>query len=755
MEINRSLCCAAWGGVLWSSCAIAAIDVTGFPTELKVDYRLPFKSISRANLGLREKEVFSFVWHPNADRSHCLFAEKWVMYAIQGMVNRAGPMIWLDHSEFGYLSDVHWRKWYQEQHGFVFLDQGSGLGDLLKSSAGCFNGVVVYDDCDSDNHFLAANIASLNLCIPVSVSVYEKHRSAFDGLPVVLYLSAERLSRQTAYNWIATNCIPLMDRTCSYCPDARFADNLMGPLEWYEYALGADIGFYFKCPIYNVSSLPAPSAHVAGGPNPQGIGMEGSPEDHAAFATIMQQLLPPARCYGWGTAEADQSRWGHVMVHTPGSCNLSFHAAVKPLTKLPFVQNTTPRIAKPEPKVYIAFTANEGDTMGVKCNLHWGGWENARQGKVPVTWYVNPFLIKRFPAVFDYYFMTSTPNDYFACAPSGAGYCHLDFAQPKDAERFIKFSAEVIRETINVREVSLWASDRNYEHELMARYYSDLRGILPKPMGAHQYGWLSFTETKHLPVLRAGDAYYWFLRWGELVRKNGADGWSLDYDKIIRFIEEARASRAEPCFIEFYGLQNDLPDCIAELREKLDPRLCEIVDLGTLMHLAAQVQPSTLDLAEPGDPTVGEGVQPAVGGTIPWTDKTWREAGNWIGLNGASVSQTPNGIKISLAKDQLWGLAQINSVRLPLNCTSLRMTIKSLTGGSWVLKITDTFDPTGALRDYVPLGEFPHLGTYTQSIDPALVEIVRSGRPLKSISIGCAGAAGAEVVFEDLSFFSE
>ncbi|MHB8968849.1 MAG: protein kinase domain-containing protein [Pirellulaceae bacterium] len=144
----------------------------------------------------------------------------------------------------------------------------------------------------------------------------------------------------------------------------------------------------------------------------------------------------------------------------------------------------------------------------------------------------------------------------------------------------------------------------------MARYYPNLRGILPKPMGTHPYGWLSFTETNHLPVLRAGDAYYWFLQWGELVRKNGADGWSLDYDKIIHFIEGSAASQAGPCFMEFYGLQNDLPDCIAELRAKLDPRQCEIVDLGTLMHLAAQVQPSTLGLTPPAKPNAGDGEQP-------------------------------------------------------------------------------------------------------------------------------------------------
>ena len=753
--------------------ACFAQTVGKLPTELRGDYRFPPRVIRAADLGLRPKEVLSFLWHSEPEsapggraRLVAQFDEKWTRYAIQGLANRAEPLVWHDHSVFGYKTELVWRAWYTDKHGFRFIDRGGSFDDFLRVFVPHFNGLVLYDAANSDNHFVAANIANANFCVPVSTALYQTHRASFGSARLVAYIARDRFpSRRAAYDWVLANCAPRLDLSCSYCPDARFPDNPMGPNGWPDYLIGADVAFKLKALIYNVSSLQAPSTLVAGGPNPEGTPLSGSSDDYGAFDAIMRRLHAPAMCYSWGTAEADQSRWGHSMVHTPGSCNLSFHAAVKPLVRLPFHQDDRPRVATPRRKVYLAFTSNEGDTLGLKCNLQWWGWPGSQvcdqlaqyrgagtpkldwsdhrpRCTVPRTWYLNPALVERFPAIFDYYFMTKTDSDYFACGPSGAGYVHMDFMTPEQIGAHVRSTAAVIRRTINLREVCLWGCNAQFAFDALADSLPGVRGILPKPSGAHGFGWLSRAGAHEVPVLSAGAAYYWMCRWGKIQGNH----WDLDWKAITEYLNTLYETRPLPAYIEFYGLQNDIPDCLGELQKRLDPEKFEIVDLGTLMHLAGQTPPSSLGLkALPAG-----GGAPAARG---WSQALWRDPANWEGLNGATASATERGIEVQLAPGSNWGLLRLKDVVLPPGSNQMNMSVTALSGGSWVIKIQDAYDaPNGPVADYIPFGEFPHLGRYATTLDPALQEIIRAGRPVRGISIGCSGVPGAQVVFEDLEF---
>ncbi|MCX6360448.1 MAG: GxGYxYP family putative glycoside hydrolase [Armatimonadetes bacterium] len=760
------LCVLGLLGAVTPACRVDAAPLRGW-------YGLPARRITPRDLGLKPREVLSFVWHGEpqfapgaAARLLPLFDEKWTRYAIQGMVNRSGPLVWLDHTTYGYKTEYVWRAWYRDKHGFRFVSKGPSFDAFVRALVPHFNGLILYDAANSDNHFVAGNIASANFCVPVSTDLYRRHRGAFGAARVVATVGRNQFpSRRAAYGWLLANCLPRLDPGCSYCPDARFPDNLMGPNEWPDYLIGADVGFHQKAFLYNISSLQASSTLVAGGPNPQGAGLAGSPDDAATFAAIMRKLRAPAVCYGWGTAEADQSRWGHSMVHTPGAGNLSFHAAVKPLVKLPFRQDDRPRVDTPKKKVYIAFTSNEGDTLGLKANLQWWGWTGSQvydalarfdgdeaprldwsdhrpRCDVPRTWYLNPLLVARFPALFDYYFLTKTPADHFACAPSGAGYVHMDFMPPGLADKHLRNTARIIRETLNVREVSLWGSSQQAAFDALARELPGIRGILPKPSGAHRYGWLSFAGPSRTPVLSAGDAYYCMMTWGKVEGNH----WTIDWDKLLGYLNKVYAERGRPAFLEFYGLQNDLPEALGELRKRLDPERFEIVDLGTLMHLAAQAPASRRGVAE--RPAEVQTTAP-----LPWSNALWRRAENWQGVNGATVTATARGIRVKLAPEAKWGLARLPGILLPACCGQMNMTVRSLTGGSWVIKLQGRFDaPDSPLADYIPFGEFPHLGRYATTLDPAVQEMARAGEPLEGLYIGCSGIPGAEVVFEDLAF---
>ncbi len=56
-------------------------------------------------------------------------------------------------------------------------------------------------------------------------------------------------------------------------------------------------------------------------------------------------------------------------------------------------------------------------------------WDDPKRGKLPLMWCISPVLDRRAPMAMDYMRRTATPNDYFAAADNGAGYCEPGMLQ--------------------------------------------------------------------------------------------------------------------------------------------------------------------------------------------------------------------------------------------------------------------------------------------------------------------------------------
>ncbi|UCD49408.1 MAG: hypothetical protein JSW27_17980, partial [Phycisphaerales bacterium] len=56
-------------------------------------------------------------------------------------------------------------------------------------------------------------------------------------------------------------------------------------------------------------------------------------------------------------------------------------------------------------------------------------WDDPARGQVPMMWCISPVLDRRAPMAMDYMRRTATPNDYFASADNGAGYCEPGMLQ--------------------------------------------------------------------------------------------------------------------------------------------------------------------------------------------------------------------------------------------------------------------------------------------------------------------------------------
>jgi hypothetical protein len=60
-------------------------------------------------------------------------------------------------------------------------------------------------------------------------------------------------------------------------------------------------------------------------------------------------------------------------------------------------------------------------------------WDDPARGRIPMMWCISPILDRRAPMAMDYLRRTATPNDYFAAADNGAGYCEPGMLQePRD-----------------------------------------------------------------------------------------------------------------------------------------------------------------------------------------------------------------------------------------------------------------------------------------------------------------------------------
>ncbi len=82
----------------------------------------------------------------------------------------------------------------------------------------------------------------------------------------------------------------------------------------------------------------------------------------------------------------------------------------------------TPRKPALENKIYLAVFLSDGDNVQYCQHAMSGLWDNPARGTIPINWTVSPALADLGPGLLNFYYNTSTPNDFLASGPSGLGY---------------------------------------------------------------------------------------------------------------------------------------------------------------------------------------------------------------------------------------------------------------------------------------------------------------------------------------------
>lgn len=743
--------------------------------DLKADLGFSDRRVASADLGLADKEVLAVrLFDEPLVKGKCAFDEKMLMMAIEGMINRHGPLVFLDLTPSGWRGDATWLKYYGETRGFHFVGQEQGFADFIKRTAPVFNGIVLYDPTPSDNHWLAMNLASLNFCLPVSRRIYDAHRDCFGKLPVVVDLPINALTRTEINDWMIREILPKTDLTAAYTPAIDFPDLKLN-LPWEELGLSVDYPFYRKLFMFNISPLPAKIQTFPGA--------DGSPDMARQYDQIMRSLTPPAMMFGWCVSEAEFCKYGHIQCCSAAASNLSFHAVVKPLAPPPYRQDLRPRIDKPEKKIYLSFCANEGDTLVVLTQLYYGdSWLDPGRGKVPLNWPINPYFAKLFPSLVEYYFRTKTDKDYFLCGPSGAGYVHPDAMKKADLDRYIAFTGRWMREGATTREIILWEGRDPAVQKAYADGIPDLRGLTVKPEQIYPWGEMLVAGGRDVPVLREPCAtQYWLVNKRFVTQHSYADPekvgrvravLKVDVAEFLKYLDELDHHVEKPYCLMVYGLQVNLPSEIAGIQDALDKRRFEIVDMGTLCHLAGQEAGRVkYEAAAMLDPKRNLAAVPPPAGTVAWKPELLKDVARWRPYGKSAVSTGSGGLRLQIPAGETSAAMELSGVLVPPSATRVRIRVSGVSGCRWVLEMDGEFDnePVEAINiegrrekrlraSWQPFSEWSPHRRFPESddrpLDKRFIANAMQGRPV-SLWVKIQGSEGGYADFESLDFVGD
>ena len=354
--------------------------------------------------------------------------------ALQGLANREAPRVFLQtgardwimslkskevtHSpavqeKYRGVDDI-WREYYAARHGLKFKDVAS-LDELVSKVGHGVKGTILYDEKNGGNMVVAVTLAGVRDAVPVTDRVLAAS-PALSRLPVLEDIRGRFPDALAAQRWAIENLLP----SCS--KDGVFS--FTGGID----AVALDLAVSRRLFVYRLSHLfpectPTQKDRSAFESAPGGM----NPPDAPLVRTILSHLNPISPVWGWGGPREeiflDAVSRGSAFIMCAQVPNGSFHAGI-PKPQKPFRQrHLRPEDIVVQPKHYIAFMVNEGDTFKCAGSMMLNGsWLEPERGQLPINWGISPYLCEKMPGMMAYFYETMTTNDYFFDGPAGYGY---------------------------------------------------------------------------------------------------------------------------------------------------------------------------------------------------------------------------------------------------------------------------------------------------------------------------------------------
>jgi hypothetical protein len=530
----------------------------------------------------------------------------------------------------------------------------------------------------------------------------------FRGMKVVEDLRGRFPSDVAAYRWALDDLMPLCTKRLAFCAGHNHGDSVLGGDP--SITLGLDYPIAQKAFVFNLSPGGVPFGY-------NGKDYPGYPEQAKLFDEIMSHLDRPAGIYGWSEPEflycERVSRGGNFVVCSAAP-NTSFWAKV-PARKDLHLPSPPPRKRPLEAKYYITFQTNEGDTPKILAGLMSDEWISPKRGSVPIAWGIDPYTAQEFPALFEYYATTATPNDSFFAGASGAGYTYPWHMPNLDAyARHVRRLIDAYGPDV----VDVWESGLHLDKFEQYQRILKVACLTQQTCGAATNNWLA----DGTPVISADSRLYYY----QLDAKDPVGD-------IQRRIEAIAASQEPPYFILCYGgLGYGLPgtrliDVVQGVQSRLPADKFEIVGMQDMAVLARQAGQFSVALDRLGV---------APGGTVEMT-LSLRNPDGKSGSAGRVDWALPEGWRASEARWDHGPVPPHTTVTYPVTLTA------GIQVGPVAISCTDSrsgavrgvrmnvYAASESLADFSPAGGWKETGA-TLAVDHGVAKITTPA-PFSSI----------------------
>ena len=367
---------------------------------------------------------------------------------VQGIMNRESPHKvyidcntetkgWLDvlSEDDRWLADAEWLEL-------------SGFEELLKFSKDYIKTVIIWDPDVPATVNVACTMAGVEDGVAMTKVMYDKYKGVLNSDVVVKNLVGKFTgdisgsAKIDAYVWAIENYLEKglcsTDYICSYIDSFSYRQS--GNM---SYTVVRDWGVYHRAFVYDLS----PWGDEAPLDDPdQKVGLDKqtllriydymlkATKDTAPFEVcgfFEHQKYSQAGNNSSSIHGTVKTEWEYAALMTPyngyhNTCidaayNESFHGLYKGAQQL---DNNRPDeyIDLEEDVVYICFFMGDYDSTHPVYRYLKQAWDDPRRGEIPFAWAINPNLIETYPDLFEYYYETATPNDYFVSDASAAGY---------------------------------------------------------------------------------------------------------------------------------------------------------------------------------------------------------------------------------------------------------------------------------------------------------------------------------------------
>lgn len=373
---------------------------------------------------------------------------KTMAVSLQGIVNKTSPRILVVASgweEEGWPNDL--------ELNYELNDDVYAIIEKYKSEV---NGLVVWDKKERATMNLATTIAGLENCLVVTEKQAAQLTEAPYNFEIKYNFVGQFDSEVAVYEYLYENFWPKCTRRLivGLSPDANGH-----PASLRDLAIAAGAAVLWLDP----------------NDTEQKRLLEKFFEDCSSVDTYYA---------GWWTSEGDgidiASKYGIATVPSDFFENYTIYAGMSRQLDVPEVP------AKPEleNKFYIAFAVSDGDNIQYlehALRLSDNLWSSKKRGDIPISWTFSPALLDAAPQMLNWYYKTSTENDFLICGPSGLGYTDIQkWTSSKSGDealaKFAKLTDSYFRRT-GFNFITIWDYCKDDQAEIFAENLPSLVGF--------------------------------------------------------------------------------------------------------------------------------------------------------------------------------------------------------------------------------------------------------------------------------------